>query len=362
MFGSLNKKTIIMLGSCIIGFVLVIVLISFIVNKSNTYVSYAEFESKLEKAAKKYYTDKPDLLPTEEEYELSYQTLVDGEYILPLNKLIKNSENCSAYTTVYKTGDTYSYDPYLYCKDTYETKALYKKIIEDNPTVTEGTGLYQGENNYYFRGENSKNYVLLDETPWKIIKINSDNTITIMQTKTEYELYLWDDRYNSVIDDTTGYNDFEVSRIRDTLIKMADNKELLSDTAKSKLVSRQLCIGKRALTDTDKTNKTECSVLTKDKYLFGLVTVSDYLAASIDNNCNVISDKSCSNYNDIDTFESWTITGTSDNNYGVYKYTRNGMIVSKAEYSAKIYLTTNITKRAVYKSGTGTLQDPYIIK
>jgi hypothetical protein len=269
MFDSVNKKTLIVAGSSIIGLLVVIILITFIVGAiTPNYLSYDKFEEKLRDAAKNYYNANPSLLPSADgETTLYYSTLEEGGYISSITSLLEKGETCTAQVIVSKYSDNYSYIPYLTCPGDYETKELYKVVLENNKTVTEEAGLYRSSDSYYFRGEIKNNYVQLDKTLWRIVKINSDNSMTIIQTVKGEEYYAWDNRYNVEEEDKTGINDFEVSRIKDTLLDLAKGNTILSDTAKAKLTARNLCVGKRALTDTDSTGSIECTTMSEDKYL-----------------------------------------------------------------------------------------------
>lgn len=52
-------------------------------------------------------------------------------------------------------------------------------ILETNPVVTSGDGLWNLEGERIFRGSNPNNFVLFNDTLWRIIKLHPDNTIRI---------------------------------------------------------------------------------------------------------------------------------------------------------------------------------------
>lgn len=366
MFDSINKKTLIIAGSSVIGLIVVIIIISAVVNAlSPTYISYEKFEEKLSSAAKSYYKANPELLPTGTgENIVYYSSLEEGGYIKPITSLLKDGESCTAQVIVVKYGENYTYIPYLNCPGEYETKELYKAVLENNKTVTEKEGLYRGNDSYYFRGENINNYVLIDDMLWRIIKINNDNSMSIVRTKAHDDYVEWDNRYNIDTETISGVNDFEVSRIKTILQNLVDDPELLSDTAKSKLTTRELCIGKRGLDDTDSSGSIECSVMSEDSYLIGLITASEFMAASLDENCTTTISRSCSNYNFLSSNSSsaWTITAIADDSKSALRYSSIGLRKIEASISSKLYPVIFISKRAFYKSGTGSSTDPYIIR
>jgi hypothetical protein len=88
------------------------------------------------------------------------------------------------------------------------------------------------------------------------------------------------------------------------------------------------------------------------------------MAASLDENCTTTISKSCINYNFLATYNStsWALTALSDDTKSALRYSRNGLRKTEASISSKLNLTAFISKRAFYKSGTGTLTDPYIMK
>lgn len=357
------KKLLIISGG-IIGGLLVLVLIIYLISAvKGKYIDYSEFEKRLYDAAVKYYEENKKELPSYDgEFTLSYSTLEKAGYIKPINKLLKNS-SCTAEVVVTKYADNYSYIPYVDCGNDYSTKELYKVIFENNNITSEGKGLYKGTDYYYFKGEVTNNYVGFDGQLYRIVKINEDNSITVIKVEKTSKTYTWDNRFNIEENANYGINDFELSRIKDTLKELSTNSEILSDTTKSKLVARNLCIGKRKLTDTDKTNKTECSVMSADKYYVGLLTVSDYLEASLDENCTNTDSKSCMNYNFLATIgTSLTLTGVADNTVDIYYFNKRGVKTRDAFENQSLNVVTFISNKAIYDSGNGTESNPYLVK
>ncbi len=376
MLESMNKKTLIIIGSSIIGLIVCLLIVVWLISIIKPhYYSYEDFEVKVTEATKNYYKDNPTQLPASDgEYNMAYSTLVDNEYIKPLNEMLKDGDNCSVQILVTKYNDNYSYIPYLTCPGSYETKELYKVVLEQNPVVLDGTGLYSdGNSGYYFRGDVTNNYVQIGEYGeekrqqpylWQIMGVESDGTIKIISAHTTSERYTWDDRYNEKEESFDGYNDFEKSRIKDTLISLAGNDEILPEEFRNKLVAKELCIGKRKVNDTSKDGIVECATKTETKYLFGLITPYEFLRASLDSNCKVAESLSCLNYNYLSgyTTNSWSITSNANNTNKTFSFGGGVMDSFKSDREKKLYVTTYINKRAFFKSGTGTSDDPYIIR
>ena len=365
-----DKKKLIIIGGSVVGLIVVILLITFLISIFKPkYYTYEEFEDKIVEATKEYYKLNPTMLPVSDgEHHLSYSTLVSAQMIKPIEEMLKTGVSCTVDILVTKYGDNYSYIPYLSCPGEYETKELYKAILENNPVVTTGKGLYKENEEHVFKGEVENNYLKFDEDDddyWKIVKVNPDNTIKIIQLEqTISDTFTWDDRYNEERESNYGYNDFELSRMKDTLLKISSSETVLSDTDKNKLVAKNWCIGKRSETETDKTGAVECSVMSEDNILFGLLTVSEIINASLDPNCVNSVSTSCINYNFItkNKTSTWTLTGATEKSYRVYYYNFAGPKASSAYTERKLILATNISNRAFYKSGNGTYEDPYIVR
>lgn len=378
MFESIDKKKLIIIGASLVGFLVVILLATWIISIVKPhYYTYEEVEEKITQAVKSYYDTNPTLVPTTDgDYTIQYSTLVDGKFIKPLNEILKDGDNCTVNIVVNKSGDNIAYLPYLTCPGTYETKELYRVIKDNSPVVTEGSGLYEDENGgYYFRGEVKNNYVVFGtisindkDNPylWRIISIEDDNTIKIINETGKRDQYSWDNRYNEGKDATWGYNNFELSRAKEILKNTESNEEIVNESIKNAIISKELCVGKRKLDDETKNGSVECSVKSIDKYMFGLITPYEYMRASLDDNCKVASSPSCSNYNYLyhDRWNTWSLTAldTEDNDYSVFYLNGSNFNTTRASLERRFILTAYINKRALFKSGNGTLEDPYVVR
>ncbi len=376
----MDSKKLIIIGSSVVGLIVLLLVVLWLVSIfGGKKFTYEQVEEKIIEAADKYYKDNPTMLPASDgEYTLSYQTLVDNNYIKPLSELLKDGANCSAEITVTAQNSSYSYIAFLNCPGNYETKEL--RNILTSTTVTSGEGLYNSNGTYYFKGENINNYIVLGistidkkekSITGRIISVESDGTIKVKLDNRTENTYVWDDRYNETRSSNDGYNVFEKSRIKDTLKSLETENAEVNDTLiinskiKSKLVKKQLCIGARTENDTSKDGSTECSELSVDSYLISLMTAYEYMRASLDENCKVLTDLSCANYNYLANSEygsEWGLTPTNQNNYKVYSYTGTSMTLTKTANSKKLRFIVYLNKHTFYKSGTGSSTDPYIIK
>ena len=99
--------------------------------------------------------------------------------------------------------------------------------------------------------------------------------------------------------------------------------------------------------------------------MFSTLTPYEYIRASLDENCKKLTDKSCSNFNFIsnkDNGSEWVITSTPENNYQAYIFDGSYFYLSDTRRSNYLHLVTNLSEFVFYKSGLGTIDDPYIIK
>ncbi len=353
-----EKKKSILIG--IIGFfgiIIVILLIIFLMNLFRRY-DYAGIEKLMVNATTKYLSENKDLMPTDEmnKITIEYSTLVGGKYIKEMAKVSKD-KSCTGYVEVYKNNNKYYYVPKLSC-DNYETKTLTEKILEKENVVEKDDGLYSMNDTYTYRGEFVNNYFKFMNVTWRIIKWDEKQIYLITDDTIDNKIsYVFDDRYNETTNSQRGYNSFESSRILNSLEAYYKTN---FKTHEKYLVPIKACVYTRSKTDKDKTGATECNK-TYETFI-SLLPTYDYMNASIDNLCSTIVDRNCSNYNYLSktTNRWWLLNGTNENTYGVYSSNTIGTI-SVDIASNKKYLrpVISITNTLSYKTGSGTMDNPY---
>lgn len=350
------KRTIV--GGIIIIFILVIVV--FIIGTlNNRKVSYKKLETKVTTAAQTYYENHPEKLPMldGDEVSVAIDELVKEEYIKELSKY--NDDSCDATVYVVKNEDQYLYRTYLNC-DNYSTETLNKYIKQSVEVVTKGEGLYDYNSELIYRGENVDNYVEFAGSTWRILRINSDGTIRLILDKS-YGSFEWDDRYNTQYDDYTGFNNFEVSRMKDYLENFGNDSDYIKQESKKWIVSKNICLDKKDNVNFEDISNINCVNYTEDKYQFSLIQLEEYFIASLDNNCVSLNSESCTNYNYLSSGRYWTITPSNKDTSMVYV---TG--TSTREYNAyraySLRAVTNLSKHALYASGDGTRSNPYKIQ
>ena len=363
------KKKLMRIMLIVVGvLVLLLVVILIISLFSNGNKTYEEIEEDLKNAAMEYYEVQSGLLPREEGETVTVRAsaLIDAGYMKPLSEL-REGENCSGRVEVTKIGDNMVYTPYLDCGDNYTTKELYKAVLEQG-IVTSGNGLYDMNGEKVYRGDNVNNYVQLDNQMFRIVKVTSDNKILLILNEMDSTLSTYyDDRYNPDRMFNSGFNDYRISRIYEYLDRLYNNKlsvTILSSNDKTKLTPFNLCIGKRASTDTTNNNSLECSDVLENQ-MIGLLTASDFMNASLDANCRATTNKSCQNYNYLRLRETewWLVTSNSLNNYEAYVVKSAGYIdENQASGYKRVRPTVMLNNNVMIKSGDGSASNPFVLK
>lgn len=367
------KKRMFTMMGIIVGGMVILLLVLYIVSLfSHKTYSYTEIEKILKNAAVSYFKAYPENLPTDEGniVEIDASNLIVAEKMKDFSEYTKEGVTCSGTVQVEKSGSEYLYTPYLNCGEDYFTEELYKTIIKDENVVTSGYGLYANNGSYAFRGENVNNYVKLGKGLWRIVKVTANNNIVLISDKGALFSQPWDDRYNESKLYDAGFNNYSSSRIKDYLEKIYSNPseddgdDLLSKKDKANLVAYNLCIGKRTQNSDLRDNTEECSEVVQNQKL-GLLTLSDYLYASIDPNCKNALSKSCQNYNYLVLKDNswWLLTGDKGDSSNVYSIQSNGVIKSQEASNYNIVRPViYLNSKVLYKSGNGTLEKPYKIK
>lgn len=370
------KKKMIKFMGIIVAVMIIILVILFITSLlgkgGKSVYSYSELESILEKAGKSYFKDHPDYLPSAEGdiIEVDSTSLAEAGKIKSLSDYpTKDGTTCTGSVKVELVDDEYIYNPILECGDKYATVLFNSKIISDNELVTTGDGLYSKAGEYIFRGENVDNYVQLDESLWRIVKITKDDEIVLINEEGAGFGSVWDNRYNQETNYNSGINKYGVSRIKDYLDDVYNNPKekkkeiILSKKDKTKIVSFDVCIGKKSSKSEDKNNTEECKEKLKDQKL-GLLTLSDYLYASVDPNCKSAESKSCRNYNYlVINNDWWLVTASTENTSYVFNIKSNGSsAVAYASSYARVRPVIHLNSNVLFKSGKGTLEKPYKVR
>lgn len=215
---------------------------------------------------------------------------------------------------------------------------------------------------FVYRGQNPNNYIKFANKTWRIVKIDKGGNFHLIENKVNYQkTAYWDNRYNSEAKASKGINTYTISRILNTL-KNTYEKDYKS--YQKYLTPANICVGKRPSAVSFNDGSVECSEIVSGQYL-GLLPIYDYLNASLDNACLTVNSKECQNYNYLVDADSnwWTLTANPKSSYSVYYINSSGIVntdeaAQPKPYRQVIYLNGD----TLYKSGTGTASDPYVIR
>lgn len=181
-----------------------------------------------------------------------------------------------------------------------------------------------------YKGANNNNYVMIDGIIFKIIGINSDNSVKVVSNEV-----LGSVDYDGI---DSWLNDYFY--------------EKLSDSAKKYIVKSKWCNEKV----TDPSTYAKCSSYSKKKYI-GLLSIADYNNSKDSNGISNINT----------SIANWTLSSKTDKEAWVYSYynMNEGGLKEYKEFSTdEIYSVKpafNIMEDATISSGDGSQSNPYIL-
>ncbi len=360
----IDKKYLMIAGAIVGLLVFVIILMVVLKMLSGPGKNYNKLETKLVSAAQEYFKENPEFIPEEgTSMVLDSTTLISEGNLKELNKYVEDS--CSASVTVMNNGGKALYLPDLQCTE-YKTIHLKEKLIDDQLVVDSedpyASGLYEVNGEYIFKGKNTNNYVSFGGLTWRIMKIDENGNLRVIKNNAEKAKKLWDNKFNVDVNKTYGINDYQNSFIKEYLVESYNNN-IKNESNKVHLIPHDVCVGKRSLKDKKISYDIDCSEKVENQYI-SIINTLDYPMASLDENCTEVGAGACTNYNYLKSVisTSWTSTGVSDNTYETF-YISSGYVGTlnsnkSNNYNWVIYLSGN----ELYRSGSGTEEDPYVIE
>ena len=300
----LIKKLIIGTGIFLLIIIFLMIFISCL-SKGKIY-SYNEIEKILIQKTKAAYGKSSNLPSVNQKIEIGIEELVNKGLVKTINEYTKDeTTSCSAKVTIYNNNGYYLYEPNINCGEKYKTKTLQETLIKDSLVET-GNGLYKVDDEYIFKGDNVNNYIKLNDVLYRIVSINSDGSVRLMENKknSENTMTTWDDRYNTEKQYNAGINNYSSnglnSRIKDKIHNIYEG-DTYTDDVKAYFINKESCIGKRSINELENTGIYECAVKS-ESYPISILALYEYLRASLDPNCTGIVNSSCTNYNYLNHF------------------------------------------------------------
>ena len=260
--------------------------------------SYDEMELILVDSAKQYYNKKDNFKKNVGfESKVKSKELINNDNMKEFKKYSKDFENCEGEVQVTYNGEDFLYTPILNCVKQYKTKTLQDEMkktkFQDN-----GSGLYQVDDYYLYKGETPNNYVKFANELWRVLRIENDGTIRMIQVSSTEDEFVFDDRYNASCNDDddydcSGFNDFEKSRLKEKMMKYYNDNKNFDKFNKNLIVYKNICVKGVSENITLNDGMAECELLTTNKYPLDFVRLNEVILPSLDYNCQRINDKSC---------------------------------------------------------------------
>ena len=363
-----DRKFLILVGLIIFLPLFTVVLTSLLQGCQNRGSNYNVYEKNMIKAAEKYFKNNKMLPDKESEIiRVNLSTLESNGYIKSSKTALKDS-SCTGYVTARMNGISLeknnggfiNYLVNLNCKN-YKTETLANSLKEK--LTDKKSGLYENGNELIFKGDTVKNYITFYDKTYRIMGLTSDGLVKLIKTEYEPISRMWDNKYNIEIKQPYGKTIYNDSMLLKYLTDDYFNEKKFEKEARMHVVANNTCIGKRSKKDVSINKMLDCQDIVQNQ-LISVMTVSDYALASKDPDCNSIVSRSCNNYNYLRNVASttWTTNAITENSYEVF-HLAGGVISSQAAskysyYNIVIYIDGN--EKII--SGTGTLEDPYIIK
>ena len=277
-------------------------------------------------------------------------------------------DTCSTYVTDEMHGTIYSYDNGTLEKIEKNVLTPAAKSVIDyyqsngimNSIGGTTDGLYDLGDTYVFRGSDPSNYLKIGTEKYRILSIDKDYRMRII--KTTGDTTNWSD-------DTT-YTNFLNSKVSTSLIEYLETETNPINAFKDKIVDgTTLYVGptSSSVMSYNVLKSVEATSTISNK--IGLINISDYVIASLDNNCiNNVYSGTCSNTNYLaSTFGDgsvWTMNPSVESNKTMIIQNKN--IVSYSingtnDITFKVYSVINMNSNTFISSGTGTSNDPYVL-
>lgn len=237
----------------------------------------------------------------------------------------------------YRTVHYYDLEHNKYNNKVYN---LVETITKEQNIVYAGDGLYPDGEGYRYIGKNVNNYLSYSGMLWRIIKVNDDDSLTLI-TEDNMTSLVWGKDTNVFTDSYI----YEWLNPKEGITSSGYFYNHLSNP-KNFLVNNKTCI------DILDKPKEQCAK-TYDKALVGLLSASDYLAAGGTNS-----------YLNTSTY-FWMSNGSNDGKIW-YVFDKGGFnnLSSSGDnyYSYGVRPVITINGKTALKGGNGTIDNPYTIE
>ena len=225
-------------------------------------------------------------------------------------------------------------------------------------TLKSKTGVVQDpliERRYIYRGNTVNNYLKFSGKTWRILSIEPDGSIKLLDYTYNSEAKVWDSSTTS---------NWESSTLRaylnnNYLPTIADISKLTSSKWQAVILSN----------DFDNTIATYNTLATNNDEtissfsIVGLPSLYDYIIASANNDCRNDMEGTgidCSSW--LSQYKGWTINKASNNKVIEFNQMTTTYTTTDATQTRNYYPIITLNRNNYIKSGSGTASDPYELR
>ena len=253
---------------------------------------------------------------------------------------------------------------YYIMSDKENKKENFMETLLKNNTIVDNNGLIKYDNNYYFNGNVSNNYVSFANYLWKIVGVNEDGSIKLIYSDETLESN-YNDKSNE--EKSVAYDDSKVKEYLDNFYneklvdydKYISTKDYCNDTTSTNTYYR-IYYGAYTRNITDSMPSIKCETTDKEyggvkSYKIGLITLDEAAIAGLSTENNEL------NYL-FDSNDYYTMSPTQYNyRAAVGIIDRYGRLNDCAVNENKEIRPVINLVNSLQVSGDGTLANPYLV-
>lgn len=269
-----------------------------------------------------------------------------------------NNCNATAYHACLGVSDNYNYE-----RGTIISEEL-KMLV-----VTHDDGLYLDpyeENRYIYIGSSVNNYINYSGKLWRILSIEPGGFLKLVDTNM-YPSVSWDNNGIGIWSNSTLYYSLNTNY----LSSIIDNSKLSQGMWYFPEITPE--VNGFDLEDLIEQEKNVENDRIKTSRV-GILSLSDYLRATTNTNCktNLFSTNEPNNCNSwLSQYKGWTIdvNSTETDDFEAYYFGDdaennkfNKIMIDRTNEIHDVYPVIYLDRNSIYKSGTGTLNNPYELK
>ena len=230
------------------------------------------------------------------------------------------------------------------CTEVIVTPA-YQTILSNETVKTVGNtdGLYEENNEYIYKGENPNNYITFKNSTWRIISIDKETNMLKIINLNDNQKSLSSNKVSGLVDDLNEEFSTENSSYQSV-------KDYINNNSKWNKGNVSALSSALSLKSQEKQSN--------DYKTINLLTLGEYVNASLDNNCYKTT---CTSY--LSTSKNyWLLNQTSDNKNWCIKSDNKADKVVPSDQLYNVYPVLYLNTGVEIDEGNGTSTTPYKLK